>query len=139
MTVFNNASGLTLYALSCGYVQEAESVINGRKIRVTLWMEHGAFHVRAHDFTVEGRLDWVVENSLADARHHYNAMIRRYLGDALTIADRRYKVSREFNGHESKKYVVRFCGEYIGFADDKLSARVKVFNHINKISSVARG
>lgn len=132
-TKFHNASGLTAYALACGYIQEVDAVNNGRNIRVTLWRENGCYHVRAHDHTVEGRLEWVSENSLADARWQFNRLIRRYYGDAIELVrhDGRYTVRREFCGDSEPRWVVRFCGDWVGKAETKLAAWVVAYAHRN--------
>ena len=55
-TNFKNANGdLSRYALACGYVQKRE-VSPG--IEVSLWREHGVYHVRAHDFENGRRVFW---------------------------------------------------------------------------------
>lgn len=130
-TKFHNANGLSVYALACGYIQEVDAVNDGRNIRIQMWLEHGSFHVRAHDHTVDGRLDWISEGSVADARRHFDTMIRRYYGEAITAArkDRRYTVAREYCGDKEPRWVTRFCGEWVGKAETRLAAYVVAHTH----------
>jgi hypothetical protein len=64
---------LTRYEFVCGYIQQAESanctVSSGRQL--TLWMEHGTFHVRAHDFGKHERLFWDVFDTMTEANKRY--------------------------------------------------------------------
>lgn len=63
---------LTQYELACGYIQRTES--NNRW--VTLWQEHGVYHVRAHDFNEHRRLAWDSFTALGKARAAFNRMRR---------------------------------------------------------------
>lgn len=119
-TTFRNKSGLTVYALACGYVQRVESEVTGNDIRVDLWVEHGAFHVRAHDFTDVGRIDWIVEENLSDARYQWDRLVKQCFGAALkeVKADKRYSVAQEYHGEREPAHVIRFCGEWVGNADN---------------------
>lgn len=58
---------LTEYALGCGYIQRRE--VN--EILVTLWREHGVYHVRVHDFRNGWRVAWETFKTLTDARKYY--------------------------------------------------------------------
>src|ERR1700759_403472 len=57
---------LTAYEFACGYVQHAErgmqhdpeNLAPTAGVSLTLWKEHGTFHVRAHDFGKHERLFW---------------------------------------------------------------------------------
>lgn len=72
---FKTAKGrLTAYAFACGYIETAEA--NG--IQVTLWQEHGVYHVRAHDFKSHMRLAWDSFHTLGEGRKAYARMIRQY-------------------------------------------------------------
>lgn len=57
---------LTPYALACGYV-ETRTLAYSDGATVTLWHEHGAFHVRAHDKD-SGRLFWATPETIQQAR-----------------------------------------------------------------------
>lgn len=69
---------LTRYALACGYIEQHDTnpanVREGQ--RVTLWQEHGALHVRAHDFTTGQRLFWDCPATLKAARKRFDAAKR---------------------------------------------------------------
>lgn len=59
---------LTDYALACGYV---ERKADGSCI-VSLWKEHGVYHVRSYNHETGKRQYWESFNSLISARHHYD-------------------------------------------------------------------
>jgi hypothetical protein len=64
---FYNADGsLTIYALACGYIEEKET----DQGHFTMWMEHGAFHVRGYSHDHE-RLMWDVFNNVTKARKKF--------------------------------------------------------------------
>lgn len=58
---------LTAYALACGHVESKEY----GQTHITLWSEHGQFHVRAHDRGA-GRRFWLSFHTLAEARRHFD-------------------------------------------------------------------
>ena len=58
---------LTRYGLACGYIERHES----NSQRVTLWLEHNAWHVLAHDF-LHGRLFWESHPTLTEARRLFS-------------------------------------------------------------------
>jgi len=67
---FHTARGLlTAYALACGYIH----VRVRNTVSVTLWREHGCYHVRAHD-SERGRLWWDSFITLTDARKRFNSI-----------------------------------------------------------------
>jgi hypothetical protein len=66
---------LTAYGLACGYVERQEAI--GRQ--VTLWREHGVYHVRAHDFREHKRLAWETYIHLHIAQRAYRALVANYL------------------------------------------------------------
>lgn len=54
-TKFNNKNGtLTVYAFACGYIEQKET----NKVQTTLWLEHGVWNVRTHDFNTHTRVKW---------------------------------------------------------------------------------
>lgn len=61
------AGTISAYGFACGYV---ESVYHGR-VNVTLWQEHGVYHVRAHDHGNKRRVFWDSFRLLSDARSHF--------------------------------------------------------------------
>lgn len=67
---------VSAYGFACGYV---ESVYHGR-VNVTLWQEHGVYHVRAHDHGERRRVFWESFRLLSDARRHFDH------GRALIVA-----------------------------------------------------
>jgi len=58
---------VTAYGLACGYVETKSG--HGRD--VTLWREHGTYHVRATDTETRARVFWDSFATLADARKRY--------------------------------------------------------------------
>lgn len=64
----------TMYGLSCGYFDRVER----GGVAVTLWSEHGIFHVRAHDFNSSVRLLWESFEKLAEARKAFRRHVRTY-------------------------------------------------------------
>ncbi len=66
---------LSAYQLSCGYVQLKEE--DG--VRVTLWKQHGVYHVRAHSFVDHIRLEWMVYSTLAEARKAFRDMVLKFI------------------------------------------------------------
>ncbi len=76
--LFKTKSGrLTPYALACGYVERHETkpgTITGKS--VTLWQEHGVYHVRAHDYDAHKRLLWESFDNLTPARKCFDRVKR---------------------------------------------------------------
>jgi hypothetical protein len=69
MTTLKTASGqLTRYALSCGYVEFSPTTAS---TVITLWREHGVYHVRAHNHETGQREAWRVFRTLTAARRFY--------------------------------------------------------------------
>jgi hypothetical protein len=60
------AGRLTPYAFACGYL-ERRPLASGAD--VTLWGEHGCYHVRAHG--PDGRIFWDSFHTLTEARKRY--------------------------------------------------------------------
>lgn len=58
---------LTAYAFACGYMQ-SRTLPDGAYI--TLWQEHGTYHVRAHN-KARGRIFWDSFSSLKEAKNRY--------------------------------------------------------------------
>ncbi len=59
---------MTKQQLACGYVQREYLYDDAT---VSLWMEHGVYHVRAHDFETHTRLFWDAFPTLTEARKRY--------------------------------------------------------------------
>lgn len=68
------AGWLTPYALACGYAELAEAS-NGE--RVSLWMEHGALHVR-HNAADGSRLLWERVETLTYARRLFRSIVSKF-------------------------------------------------------------
>jgi len=125
MQEFNNKGQLTAYALSCGCM-ETHRVPRGHMVNVNLWKEHGTYHVRAHNHTTGKRLFWDSFDTLTKARKRFSAA-KKHLKAAslpeLAGLDKRYTLAKEFCGYKESRYVLRFCGEWLGqslHADDAL-------------------
>ena len=73
MDKFHNSYGrLTAYALACGYVESKDL----GAVHLSLWSEHGVFHVRAHNRGEGRRVFWESFRTLTDARRHYDRQSR---------------------------------------------------------------
>ena len=60
----------TAYGFACGY--HAQRHPEGTHlVTVTIWKEHGVFHVRAHDFTDQRRLCWNTFRLVNEAYRHF--------------------------------------------------------------------
>lgn len=59
---------ISAYGFACGYVEARNP---SPSVTLTLWMEHGTFHVRAYDFASRGRLVWESFPTLTEARKFY--------------------------------------------------------------------
>lgn len=68
---------LTSYQLACGAVQSKRTGAHNMTL-VNLWLEHGVYHVRAHDFMHGRRLDWQSFPTLKEAQKCYGAWCRRW-------------------------------------------------------------
>lgn len=51
------------------------------------------------------------------------------MGQFLTANDGRYQIAQEWCGHPKRRFVVRFCDEYIGNAEAKGQARQIAESH----------
>ena len=78
MPIFFTKNGeLTSYALACGYVKEWHLTRNDVKIvRVSLWREHNAYHVRSHNLATSTRIKWESFYTLNEARREFCAQKR---------------------------------------------------------------
>lgn len=65
---------ITAQQLACGYI-ETKTV---NSITVTLWSEHGVFHVRAHDFNNHERIAWETLTNLTDAKKEFRKMCKNF-------------------------------------------------------------
>lgn len=78
---YTRAGRLTPYSLACGYIEQYER--NGKQ--VTLWLEHAALHVRAHDFNTGKRLFWDCPETLTAARRRFDRAKRAIATGAADI------------------------------------------------------
>lgn len=46
------------------------------------------------------------------------------------MADRRYRYAREYCGHATPQWVVRFCGDWLGAFPTRAKARERVAQHV---------
>ena len=53
--------------------------------------------------------------------------------------DARYQVAKEFCGYPRKKWVARFCGEWIGKGDNKSDAVMICLAHADKRERALNG
>ena len=123
-TCFHNKSGLTAFALSCGYVQMVHGL---DREMVDLFMEHGCYHVRAYNADGD-RLEWVSGGRLSDARHHWKKLVNLVFGARIKQVKRckRYEVRHVLDGKGEAVYQViyRHDGEsrHVGYCDNKEAA-----------------
>lgn len=129
---FRCKAGLSAYALACGYLQKATYDDGEREITVTLWYEGACYHVRAHEHeapgnTARGRIEWVSEANLTDARDQYRRIIKELFGKEIAAVkrDKRYAVTYEFDG-SLNRWAARFCREWFDTQCCELNAWVSV-------------
>ena len=67
------------YEFACGGIQS----FNAGNLRVTIWREHGVYHVRAHEFDGRGRIDWKAFPTLARARKYFGFLIRHLTSETV--------------------------------------------------------
>lgn len=131
---FRNKSGLTAYALGCGYIQRAELKTLINDSRIDLYHEGACYHVRGYDFKESGRLLWECFESLAEARKAWASQVSKYYGERIAAAkcDARYRVTREFTGADGQVYVARFSGERLGQSDTDAGAWLIAYQDFHK-------
>ena len=79
---FHNKQGLTAYSFACGYVQD----IKVGDIHIELYLDGGVYATRVFKGELgKGfeRLEWVCEESLSDARQHFENFVRNYLPELV--------------------------------------------------------
>lgn len=64
----------TRYAMACGDGERYVHKTPVTHIEVSIWMEHGSFNVRAHNFTTHVRLTWTGWPTLTEARREFDAV-----------------------------------------------------------------
>lgn len=71
----HTASGRpTPYGFDCGYQETTEA----HDVTVTLYREHGTYHVRAHDHARHERLAWTRYEMIGPARREYDRLAAKY-------------------------------------------------------------
>jgi hypothetical protein len=75
----------TNYNLACGYLQRCtmKQSANHEPLHIELWLEHGCYHVRAHDLELHGRIDWSTYDNLTCARYKF-AELKRNIKSAMS-------------------------------------------------------
>jgi hypothetical protein len=68
--------GPTAYEFACGACQVRTLAPD---FRITLWKEHGTYHVRGHDFSTHTRVFWDSFRTLTEARKRFAEAVREYL------------------------------------------------------------
>lgn len=134
---FRNTYGLTDYAFHCGYLQRAELITDDTDISIDLWHEGACYHVRGHerlrpgDESPRGRLFWISEESLTNARKQWKEKVKEFFGETIRTVqkDKRYTVTREWHGEEQQSWITRFCGEWIDHASTTQGAWLNAASH----------
>jgi predicted metal-dependent hydrolase len=62
---------LSAYQLACGGIQTYAKLHQSAKITLTLWREHGVYHVRSHNHDSHRRLVWECKRTLTEARRAF--------------------------------------------------------------------
>lgn len=78
MIVITNTGKITAYQAACGAVQriELKQCDHHSVTSIDLWVEHGTYHVRAHDHELHGRLFWASYDTITAARTRYNKAVK---------------------------------------------------------------
>lgn len=74
------------YDLMCGAVQRCmmKQLAHHEPLHIDLWLEHGCYHVRAHDHELHGRIDWSTYDNLTGARYKF-AELKRNIKSAMKL------------------------------------------------------
>lgn len=124
---FRNKSGLTEYALRCGYVQVIDAHnATGENISLKMWHEGACFHVRAHNYDNGGRIEWVSERLLSDARYHFDRLAK-----SLFIAEKTgpYSVRHEAAPDGEPRYFAYHGSSKVGVSDTLIGAHIACSEH----------
>ncbi len=57
----------------------------------------------------------------------------------MKLADKRYTIAREFCGYPTKRWVARFCGEWIGQGSHKSDAIMHIVAHRDERQAMLSG
>lgn len=78
MIVISNTGKITAYQAVCGAVQriELKQYAHHEPVCIDLWIEHGTYHVRAHDHELHGRLFWDSFDTITAARTRYSKAVK---------------------------------------------------------------
>jgi len=124
---FRNKAGLSEYSFNCGHNQvvQGKNIADGKNYSVELYMDGNTFHVKAHDDTVMERKEWVVENTLSDARSQWLKWAESLLGPTLheAKADKRFEVAYDLqDADDMKPWKVKLDGEIVATANTRMQA-----------------
>lgn len=138
---FKQASGLTAYALTCGYRQAARIQRADVETVVHLGAKDGVFYVSAFAHGGDGRLHYTVTESIGHARDVWSQWVNRLFAAELSAvkADKRYTFAREFCGEREQLWVARFEGEWLGKSDTKQGAQLIAYNDIRQRHALVSG
>lgn len=87
---FYNQKGLTAYSFACGYVQD----IRVNDVHIELYQDGAVYATRVFRGRLgEGfeRLEWVCEEDMRDAQHHFVAFTKKYLPELRKYHRELYK------------------------------------------------
>ena len=127
---FRNKAGLTEYALRCGYVQTIEAHnAAGENVSLELWHEGACFHVRAHNYDNGGRIEWVSEGLLSDARYHFDRLAKSIFIAEKTGQYGPYSVRHEAAPDGENRYFAYHGSEKCGVSDTLIGARIACSEH----------
>lgn len=131
---FKQASGLTAFALSCGYVQAARLQTGDAETVVKLSHSGSCYHVNVHDHGGAGLVHFTATDSIGHARKVWAEWVNIAHGAVIATAksDKRYRVAREFCGESELCYVARFCGEWLGKSDTAQGAWLLAYNDLRQ-------
>lgn len=122
MSKFHQKNGLTRYALSCGYQQEAKLTRQGSETVVRLSMDSACYRVDVVVFNGNNFSHRIGESvalgldQLGEIRKYWAQQVREQFGENISVAksDKRYTVDLEFCGEREPYYVARNCGAWVG-------------------------
>jgi len=133
MNKFKQVSGLTVYALSCGYIQAARYTdTQGVESEVKLSHTGGnCYVVHARQFGGDAKTFYLATESIGNARKVWAEQVARLMGERIKAAkaDQRYSVAREYCGESEPLYIARFESgrqSWVGKSDTKEGALLLV-------------
>lgn len=139
---FKQASGLTAYALTCGYIQSAR--VQRGDVETIVRLSHSGgncYTVTAHQYGGKGQLHYTATESIGHARDVWGQWVNRLFAAELSAvkADKRYSFAREFAGEREQLWVARFEGEWLGKSDTKQGAQLLAYIDIAQRHALISG